>query len=477
MIKKGELVERMSQVNSNTLLILCDQLRLDVLARYGGNLVQTPNIEQIARDSIVFDRCYTPTALCSPARSSLMTGLYPHAHHMFNNSTPGYSYCERLRPDLRLLPQWISENSQHETAYFGKWHIGPDESLKDAGFDHHAAFSYSGTRLRPIKESLAGGKAGTLDVPFEAFPDVQVARHCEEFLRTRDRSQPFTLFCAFPGPHSPWLIPSEFGLKYRPDEIPLWPNRHDTFQGKPLYQKKLRLIDKIFNGPDESLRDDQLREMLVGCFSYIELIDHLIGDLVTTLKHTGDFDNTTIILTADHGDMAGSHGFLSKGAYMYDEIYRIPLFVKPSWDENPRRVAQPVNLMDITATLMHLAVGKEVDHMDTHQLHGQSILPLINGDASWYKQVHYAEYHGDWFGHYSSRMVTDGRWKLVWNFTDLCELYCLDEDPFELTNLFYLEEYRHVRDRYFSILKEEASRFNDGQMRLLDPAIEKEVLI
>ena len=78
----------------NVLIFLCDQLRLDLLACYGETLVRTPNISALAQDSCVFERAYTPCAICSPARASLLTGLYPHSHHMFNNSTPGYSYCE-----------------------------------------------------------------------------------------------------------------------------------------------------------------------------------------------------------------------------------------------------------------------------------------------------------------------------------------------------------------------------------------------
>ena len=74
------------------LVLFCDQLRRDLLGCYGGDLVRTPHLDALAAESLVFDRAYTPTAICSPARASLITGLYPHGHHMFNNSTPRYSY-------------------------------------------------------------------------------------------------------------------------------------------------------------------------------------------------------------------------------------------------------------------------------------------------------------------------------------------------------------------------------------------------
>lgn len=95
----------------NVLVIFCDQLRIDLLGCYGGSLVRTPNIDALAAESTMFDRAYTPTALCSPARASLMTGLYAHSHHLFNNSTPPYSYCEHPRSDIAMIQDWIDDET------------------------------------------------------------------------------------------------------------------------------------------------------------------------------------------------------------------------------------------------------------------------------------------------------------------------------------------------------------------------------
>ena len=111
---------------------------------YGEKLIETPNIDALASESVVFDRAYTPTALCSPARASLMTGIYPHRHHMFNNSTPGYSFCEHLRPEVSMLPEWADDETDYETAYFGKWHIGPAEDLFKSRFHRTHPRPYEG---------------------------------------------------------------------------------------------------------------------------------------------------------------------------------------------------------------------------------------------------------------------------------------------------------------------------------------------
>src|SRR5687768_5742532 len=203
----------------NVLIFMCDQLRIDLLDCYGSRqtpggkgLVRTPNINALARDAVVFERAYTPTAICSPARASLMTGLYAHAHHMFNNSSPGYSYCQHLRPDAVMLPDWIAARTPYESAYFGKWHVGPADDLFASRFEHtqrpyeggpaflNNSHWHPSKQLGPLVRSIGGGRAGTVDVPMEGFPDVVAARYTQQFLRTRDASRPFVTFCSFPGP-------------------------------------------------------------------------------------------------------------------------------------------------------------------------------------------------------------------------------------------------------------------------------------
>lgn len=155
---------------------------------------------------------------------------------------------------------------------------------------------------------------------------------------------------------------------------------------------------------------------------------------------------------------------------MYDEIYRVPMIFKPPGGTEVRRSGSPVNLMDVTATMVDLMAGEELSSIGHDiELDGRSMLPLAKGATEWYKPVNYSEYHGNWFGHYSTRMVTDAKWKLVWNLWDLGELYNLEEDPGEMTNLFYESGHRPVRDQYFDLLMEEARRTEDGQLRLLSP--------
>ena len=307
----------------------------------------------------------------------------------------------------------------------------------------------------------------------EGFPDVAAARYTQQFLQSRDKSRPFFATCSFPGPHFPWMVPEEWGIRYDPADIEMWGNRYDTFDGKPVNQRKIRLLNEASAGGLSSEEQDQeLKALLACCFTYIELIDRMVGEVVATLTQQGLYDDTAIIFTADHGDMAGSHGLMNKGAYMYDEIYRIPLLVKAPGTPQSKRSAAFVHLMDVTATCLHLMAGDNQESVMGQGLHGESLLPLIQGNTEWDRAMHYAECHGDWYGHYSSRMVTDGRWKLVWNLTDLCELYDLENDPHELDNRFYDPGLEAVRVTYFEYLTAEAQRTGDAQLRLLKPEVE-----
>ena len=401
---------------------------------------------------------------------------------MFNNSTPRYSYCQHLRPDMRMVQDWAEDETDYETAYYGKWHIGPPPDLFATRFEHAHRPPYPGRTplfatghghpnpsLGPLVQSFAHGTAGTLDVPMDEFPDVQVAKYSTDFMRSRSGERPFLLYASLPGPHGPWMVPEEWGIRYDPKEIPDWPNRYDDFDGKPINQKKLRAVQEF--GVPEGKGSDLKNALAIG-FSYLELVDAQVGEVVRTLKELDLYDDTAIILTADHGDMAGSHGFDSKSAYMYDEIYRVPMLFKPPGGSKVKRASQPVNLMDATATVVDLMAGEEVRDIGSGELDGRSMLGLTQGETDWYKDVNYSEYHGDWNGHYSQRMVTDGRWKLVWNLSDLCELYNLQEDPHELTNLFYDPAHRATRDEYFEKMVAEGERFDDGHLALISPEIE-----
>jgi arylsulfatase A-like enzyme len=457
---------------NNILVFFVDELRSDMLSCYGNKVIRTPNLDELAKDSIIFDNCYTPTALCSPARASLFTGVYPHKHQILvNTGLPKWSYCSRLKPEMTMLQDWVKEQNQYETAYFGKWHIGSDDELMASRFDHKGVYEHPknatyhpGPWLGKLVEPAGNGIAGLLDVPMSSFPDVQVAEMAESYLENRKSDKPFLLYCAFPGPHPLWMLPEEFGIRYSPDDIPLWDNRYEiNSENKASYPRRLAGIDPLEPGEKtRKQRDELLRSVLACEYSYIELVDMMTGRVIDILKKTGQYENTTIIFTADHGSMSGAHEVAYKGAYMYNETYKIPLLCKLPGSSAAKRTDICVNLMDITATIMHLISGNTHSKLGNQMLDGASFLPAIHNKSDWNKEFHYAEYHGDDFGHYSSRMITNGEWKLIYNFSDKCEMYDLKNDPGELHNLFNDENFFDRRSSLMRNMLSLADVYDDG---------------
>ncbi len=468
---------------NNILVFFVDELRADMLGCYGNKFVRTPNLDKIAGEAIVFDNAYTPTALCSPARASFFTGVYPHKHKVLvNTGKPKWSYCSRLKPEMTMLQDWVKENSSYDTAYFGKWHIGFDDELMNSRFDHKGVYDHPrnstfhpGTWLGELKGESVDNFAGLLDAPMSSFPDVQTAEMTELYLLERKKDCPFLLYCAFPGPHPPWMLPEEFGLRYSSENVPLPENRYEIDpENKSFYSGKLAGIDHLNpTGKTKEERDKRLKLALAYEYSYIELVDIMVGRVIDTLKKTGQYENTTIIFTADHGSMSGSHEHTCKGAYMYNETYRIPLIFKPAGSDIGKHTDMCVNLMDVTASIMHIISGSPQNKLGNQSIDGDSFIRALGDEISWEKKFHYAEYHGDDYGHYSSRMITDGKWKLVYNLSDRCEMYNLGDDPGELNNLFYNEKYFDTRSTLVSEMICLADKYDDGCFVLWHKEIEK----
>lgn len=123
----------MSNSKPNILFVLTDQQRVDTLRAYGGEVCQTPNIDRLSEESVIFDNAYTSCPVCTPARASLQTGLFPHNHGMMNNATePGCQFDE-LPESPKLLSRQL-EKQNYQAGYTGKWHLGSGEGLKDSSY-------------------------------------------------------------------------------------------------------------------------------------------------------------------------------------------------------------------------------------------------------------------------------------------------------------------------------------------------------
>jgi len=430
----------------NIVLILTDQLRADILSCYGGAICQTPALDKLASESVVFDRAYTPLAVCSPARASLMTGQYPHNHGVASNGDA--MFHGTLQDSPRLLSRRL-EAVGYDRWYNGKWHLGgrnPAHVPETLGFPGtqlpgHGAGGYRFAEYkqylkdRGLKFEYADGPHrfgghdyGTLQGPEEVEVSAFLADDAISFLdrqqhKPQDSQSPFFLWVNIWGPHAPYFATQEYLDIYKDVEIPPWPNFHDTGENKPVvHQTK---IPPEAREAGWAFWEPAVRHY----FAFMTMIDRQIGRILDKIDDAGLREDTMVIFAADHGESIGAHGCQDKGHFMYEETYRVPLMIRDS-QILPRRENALVSLVDLCPTMLEIAG----DPSPEEERDGRSMVSLLRGDEPEWRKSLAAEFHGI-VTPFTQRMIVDDRYKYVWNLGDLDECYDLEADPHELCNL------------------------------------------
>ncbi|NJL30162.1 MAG: sulfatase-like hydrolase/transferase [Phycisphaerales bacterium] len=432
----------------NILFILVDQQRYDSLASSGHPLVKTPNLDRLAAQGVRFTRAYTACALSSPVRASIMTGLYPHTHQVLTN-VHDYQSTLNLSPEHPTFATMLKE-AGYRTGYSGKWHVAKTLGPQAYGFDD--VFTENlGPRLeskcppsnatwsrRTSDETvltMPHGSltvAGRLEEPKEVMQEHRALTHGLKFLRdyAGTPKQPFFLRVDFFGPHLPCIVPEPYASMYKPEDVPDDPTFYDQFVGKPWIQKDMQR-----RWGTDKLNWNDWRKVRARYYGYITMIDDYIGQLLAQLDQSGLAENTLVIYSSDHGDACGSRGMVDKGYCGYEELYHVPMIARwPGVTHAGEVCDRFTNHVDLMPTFLQAGQCKVPQDMPQH---GRSLIPLLEGKppSNWPSYT-VSEFHGMQWGYYSQRIVRSERYKLVFNATDLCELYDLESDPWELTNRY-----------------------------------------
>lgn len=446
----------------NLLLILTDQQRADTLGCYGAPVCRTPCLDQLASDGLRFDRAYTTCALCSPARVSMFTGLYPHTHGVRTNTeSPTLWPTADLPDDVPTLPRLLTG---YRCGFVGKWHCGetrnpasfgftdgPDPGpgygnpyampdfeafLKERSLAHPAAFlrdgglfaaAPDGQQAVPGCRSSGGRLSGLAEACEPAYVADRATRLLAELgARARREQRPFFLTVSFWGPHHPCYVPEPYASLYAPADVPLPATFRDDFAGKPSVHARWR---RSFYREQHAWTDDHWRRVIALYWGYCTFIDAEIGRLLAALDAQGLRDDTTVAFASDHGDTMGGHGLFDKGEFMYEDTYRVPLIVHAPGRTRPGSVCRAlVSNMDLMPTLLELGGGPTPPG-----LHARSLAPLCADPMAPWRDDLMAEFHGLRIG-YNQRMLRWGDWKYVFNSPDTDELYDLASDPREFHN-------------------------------------------
>lgn len=459
----------------NLLFLMTDQHRVDTLGCYGNPHVATPNLDRLAASGTRFDRFYTPTAICTPARASLLTGQAPFRHRLLANYERNVGYLEDLREDAFTFPEALKARG-YRLGLIGKWHGGTHRNAASYGFDgpdlpgwhnpvdHPDYLAYLEERGLPpyrisdlIRGTTPNGNQGNLlaarlhqpeEATFEHYLATRAIEHMERYAAD---GRPFFLATHFFGPHLPYLLPDEYFDMYDPDLVELPPSIAETFEGKPPVQRNYSA-----HWTFDTIPIEVTRKLIAVYWGYVTLIDRQIGRILDRMDELGLTDRTAVFFTADHGEFTGAHRLHDKGPAMYEDIYRIPGIIRVPGQ--PAQVRNEfVTLTDCTATILDLAGCDTAPAVDS-----RSLLPLVRGEHPEWPAELLAEFHGHHFP-YPQRMIRDDRYKLIVNPESVNELYDLEADPYELSNRYTHPELAPVRRRLmrrlYDLLRERGDNF------------------
>ena len=436
----------------NLVVILIDDLRFDETGASGHPYLRTPNIDRLANEGARFVNAFHPTPLCSPNRASIVTGQYASRHGIIDNV--GRDAMSHRLPNYHLELGKLG----YETAHIGKWHMGNDASPRP-GYDHWVSFRGQGTITDPVLWENGEERA------VEGYVTDILSEKAIQYVK-RKRRKPFALFFAHKALHPDvqqkqdgtidvgtmrgYVLPERHRDLYRGKLYPMRPSvrpLEDVVKQKPAWKEVFELrkdpssrafLDAIHVGTQEEIRE---RAAMMAS------VDEGVGALLDALEETRQLERTCIVLLGDNGFFFGEHGLGAERRFAYEEGIRTAFFVRfPQRIPAGSRFAQMVLAIDIAPTMIELAGGRPGAHIQ-----GRSLVPVMKGSAGKWRRSFLVEYFNEsawpWIVGMSYKAVRTGRHKLIhWVHKEgVDELYDLERDPYELTNVIGKPRYARVR--------------------------------
>ncbi len=440
----------------NIIFIMTDDHAAHAIGAYGSRVNETPNLDRIAREGVVFNNVFATNAICTPSRATILTGQYSHI-----NGVPFFNRFDSRRQTVaRLLQQ-----SGYHTGMIGKWHLGSDPQ----GFDHWEILPGQGAYVDPVFYTASDQKTYTGRYVTDVITDLAL-----DFLTARPRNKPFFLMLHHKAPHRPWQPSAEmrarFADKWIPEPETFWDSyatRTDALRenqqrvAADLTRRDLKLAPPVaLAGPElnawlgtkpdtvtisrdgrdvtltgEALARWKYQRYMQDYLATVQSVDDSVGRVLAYLDRQGLTKNTMVVYTSDQGFFLGDHGLFDK-RFMYEPSLRMPFLVR--WPDGikarTRTDAMALNV-DFAPTFLEAAGVKVPGDMQ-----GRSLLPILRGKtpADWRTSMYYRYYHdpGDHNTrqHYGVRTTTH---KLIYFWTkDEWELYDLVRDPMEMNNLY-----------------------------------------
>lgn len=475
----GQVAANNGVKKPNVIFILVDDQPFDAIESSGRYpFLKTPNMERLRNEGAEFKNYFVTQSICSPSRGSFLTGTYPHIHGANQNN-------KHVDPDWKTYQPYNAhlQKQGYETAHIGKIHMAHFEGKKHIrpGFDYWYSFIGQGEYFDPMvndngKEYQEKGY----------MTDILTEKAVKWLKETRDPNKPFSLNLWHKAVHEDHLPAPRHNNMFANDELPVPPyNTHlENFKGKPEWQriktwdskwKEYVHTDTIAPKP-WPIKGDKFKKLL----ETLTAVDESLGVVLQTLEEMGELDNTIIIYSSDNGYFMGEHGYWDK-RIAYDSAMRIPMLIRYPKTIKAGTVIDKMALnIDLAPTILELAGAKTPNYMQ-----GKSMVKLFDKDAAntdWRNSFMFEYYVDDEYPYAGPNMlaIRSEKFKLVDAFlqNDIDELYDLEKDPGEMTNLINDPKYDQVEQELRAELEKQKIEYKynpdrDWWLRTQIPVTEK----
>jgi len=402
----------------NVLILFSDQHNKKVMGFEGHPDVITPNLDKLAKGSVVFDRAYCTTGICAPSRSSLMSGLYSRTLGLLSNGEK-----TKVMNEVVSLATIFKQNG-YNTYTYGKrhlsgaidagWDVKKDHAYKPDDNDNYVSWIERNGYAKEFTQDWAaefgsgpkGSSESNTKIPtadlgtrisklpegfsMEAFTMKETIKMIHE---QSESENPFFCWATFYRPHQPYTPLQKYFNMYDVSKWGAGTKKGDGIKKPasfyepaenlpPMLQDQRNGGNKVWN-MDKAFKDEQLWRNFIGAYyALVTEIDHCVGEILKALEEAGLEDETIVIYTSDHGDFAGNHGMVEKaaaGQNVYEDILNIPLIIRyPGNKENGKHIGELVSLVDIYPTLVEL-LGLKVPKLK-YPYQGESLVnTLLSG--------------------------------------------------------------------------------------------------
>jgi arylsulfatase A-like enzyme len=440
----------------NVVFIMADDHAAHAISAYGSRVNETPNLDRLAREGMLFRNAFVTNSICTPSRAAILTGTYSH-----KNGVPVFNRFDGSQPTVAKL----LHAAGYHSGMIGKWHLGSDPT----GFDRWEILPGQGVYHDPVLYTATGERTYSGRYVTDVITDLGI-----DFIRERPKDRPFFLMLHHKAPHREWTPDEKHRRMFESRTIPeaktLWDDyatRTDALRenrqrvADDLTRRDLKLepppglvgqdrdawlavkpteVTLIVDGKASNLAGEALarwkyQRYMQDYLACVQSIDDNVGRLLDFLKESGLERDTIVVYTSDQGFFLGDHGLYDK-RFMYEESLRMPLLVR--WPAAVRAGSRAEALalnVDFAPTFLE-AAGVAVPA----SMQGRSLLPLLRGEtpADWRSAIYYRYYHDP--GHHNTRAhygVRTATHKLIFYWTkNQWELFDLRSDPAELRNLY-----------------------------------------